>query len=161
MGILNWFGRLIGIRQVSGPSAPAESPDLKTNKPGEELREQDPSGIPWRLAPSGSHVESFRFFDARKMRLLRLTTGKSEIHVRFRTKAEYAYYSPSHETLAEIFAKLASDRHPGKVIWSDLRAKFQYRQLVAGSVKWRPPKQARKRKGGTHGRRKGAKRRKR
>ena len=161
MGLISFFKSLFPPRKVSGTSAPAESPQLKTNKPDEEIRQQDETGTPWRPAPRASHVDAFRFYDARKFRLLRVTTGKSEIHVRFKTGAEYAYYSPSHELLASIFVELASNPHPGQVIWQRLRAKFQYRQLVAGTKKWKPPKQARRRKGGTHGRRKGAKRRKR
>lgn len=162
MAIWNWFAKLVGIRQVSGPSAPAETPDLKQNQPGEELREQDKKGLPWNMAPKLSHVEAFRFYDARKFRFLLKTTGKSEIHIRFKTRAEYVYYSPNHEQLAMIYKRLLADRHPGKVIWRDLRAKFQYRQLVAASVKWKAPKSGkRKYHHGRHGRRKGQKSRKR
>lgn len=164
MGITNFFKWLLGKgKPAAGQSAQAESPDLKANKPDEPLPD-DSQGMgthPWTLAPRESHVDAFRFFDARKIRLLRLTTGKSEIYVRFKTKAVYAYYSPDHALLASIFSDLARDRHPGQVIWRRLRAKFQYRQITVGTEKWKPPKQARKRKGGTHGRRKGAKRRKR
>ena len=116
MGVISFFERLFGPRKVSGTSAPAESPELKTNVPDEELREQDQTGIAWRPAPRESHVDAFRFWDARKFRLLRLTTGKSEIHVRFKTGAEYAYYSPSHDQFVSIFSDLLSDRHPGQVI---------------------------------------------
>lgn len=160
MGIFNFFAKLVGLkpRAVSGPSAPAESPQLKQNQPGEELRDVDKTGLGWNLAPKESHVEAFRFYDARKYRLLLRTSGKSEIHVRFKTKAEYAYYSPSHDQFVLIYKKLLADRHPGKVIWALLRGKFQYRQLVAAKVKWKPPKSSKrkyhsKRHGGRKSRR--------
>lgn len=118
-------------REISGRSAPAMFPDLKQNQDGEELRVRDGTGVAWEQAPAGSHVDAFRHYDARKLRLFRLQGRPSEIHVRFNDGSEYAYYIADHDAAANIYAIMAVDAHPGAVIHRLLKGRYPYKQLVA------------------------------
>lgn len=91
------------------------------------VRERDATGIEWTPAPASSHLESFRFYDHRKYRLLK----QSEIHIRFRDGSEYVYYSSDANAFANIYGKLTTEAHPGKVVWQFLRDRFAYKKLVA------------------------------
>lgn len=105
-------------------------------KLGGPFREKDDTGLPWHDAPAASHVESFRFYDQRKYRLL----ATSEIHVRFKPRqrkdgsvipmTEYVYLIGDAVTASRIFFDLLGAEHPGEVIHRQLINKYRYRQTV-------------------------------
>lgn len=100
-------------------------PDAAVGKEGpDELREADLSGKPWEPAPSDSHVQEFRHFDARDHTFLKKfgeRGGASQIHVRFRPQGkrpmkEYVYFFADHAEAARVYAELRAAASPGEVL---------------------------------------------
>lgn len=106
-------------------------------KLGGPFRERDATGLPWHPAPETSHVESFRFYDQRRFKLL----TRSEIHVRFKAQrrrdgslrkaTEYRYFISDPVMAASIFFELLGHDHPGMVIHAKLiNGRVPYDQTV-------------------------------
>lgn len=81
-------------------------------------------GPEWTMAPAGSHVLSFRFFDARERNVViqgGRTIGNSRIQVRFKPSGkrgvtEYDYFFPDPIIAESIFRMLCSTDHPGEIV---------------------------------------------
>lgn len=90
------------------------------------VSDTDSGEVAWMPAPADSHVQEFRFYDARKHSFLRrFGSGRSEIQVRFRPTAkqpvtQYSYYFDDATLGESIFEQLTSATHPGEVIHTEL-----------------------------------------
>lgn len=110
-------------------------PDVAEPAPGGVPDEFDESGAePWHDAPASSHLEQFRYWDARKHSFLRrFLGGRSELQVRYRASktqppAQYTYFFTDHEQGLRIFELMKAADSPGTIEAAEIRGKVPYRK---------------------------------
>ncbi len=112
------------VEQDYGPTG-----DWKPKYPDFEWEHSDrttvrPStgGPDWTPAPASSHVDSFRFFDARKRGFGLDGKGNSRIAVRFKPNGkqfrvtEYDYFFSDHAVAEAVWNMLINAAHPGVIV---------------------------------------------
>lgn len=84
-------------------------------------------GAEWVQAPASSHLWGYRFFDARKLKFLKLLFGgESHLEIRFKPSGRqtaYTTYRYVFKDAAEgerVFERLKAAPQPGKVVHADL-----------------------------------------
>lgn len=99
----------------------------------------------WIAAPSDSHLDEFRYLDARQHKLIRgfnsnASAWRSILAVRYDDGSEYEYYFKDHDRGSFIFDMMVSAESPGEVVWSHLiEDMVPYKQTVVGTRGRRKP----------------------
>ncbi len=111
------------------PKFPDISRDLRDRKLSDAERVDDEANPDWVSAPDTSHLDSFRFDDARQSKILRIG-GFSYIRVRFKTKGggttRYTYSFSDFNAAADWWGKLSTAAHPGQIINQMIAAGIPY-----------------------------------
>lgn len=140
---------VFGPRREPGPKWDPKFPEFSRNpnqgsdREGEltPLQTGESDGtLPWTPAPSDSHLEGFRLYDAEDETvgrfIRRFLGGESSIQIRFRPSGkrgttEYHYFFSDAKQARQVFEQLVNSANPGEIVHSVLIAQgIRYKRVT-------------------------------